>query len=124
MPLQSGERVWINAGERHPAIVVRLSRDGKYALLAQGTGTARAEPHVAVDPARRVSKPLRFTKVTHFYEGGVVVRHVDEIEALVPPAMCPRAIWVELHELALARVRRQPQLPFPDEWSEEPKPTN
>jgi hypothetical protein len=108
--VREGTKVWITpnrGGEPHPAIVIRVSPDGKRALVLSGTGTGpRDIPHVVVDPARRTGMPLRLSKKTYFYQTAVHVRSVDELEVREnTPVQCPVLFWGSLQELARAGAR-------------------
>jgi hypothetical protein len=119
--IREGDKVWIvpNAGgELHPAIVIRISKDQQYAVVAAGTGTKRVEFNpIEVDPSRRVYKALRFSKKTYFYQNAVHVRAIAEITVRDTPAIrCPLALWGPLQ--VLARAGAQSKLSDKDfrEW--------
>jgi hypothetical protein len=120
--VREGDKAWIvpNAGgEPHPAIVIRISKDGRHALVISGTGTGpRDFPHEAVDPNLRVNKALRFSKKTYFYQNAVHVRAVGEVIVRdTPPIRCPRALWERLQVLALAGAREKlSRKDFSDWW--------
>ena len=110
MPRQVADKVWIipnHGGDPHPAIVIRLSSDGRRALVLSGTGTGpRDIPHEVVDPERRANKALRLNKKTYFYQSALHVRLVDELVCHETPAIrCPLALWEKLQVLALAGAR-------------------
>lgn len=110
MAVRPGEKVWITpnlGGEPHPAIVIRVSGDGKLALVLSGTGTGpRDIPHEVVDPVLRANKALKLTKKTYFYQNAI---HVRSVGALIcrdtPPLRCPLGLWEKLQTLALAGAR-------------------
>jgi hypothetical protein len=85
--------VWITpnqGGVEHPAIVIRISSDGKSALVISGTGTGpRDIPHVKVEPHLRATAALRMTKTTYFYQTAIHVRLVGELVYHQPAARCP-----------------------------------
>jgi hypothetical protein len=107
--IRPGDKVWIIpnlGGEPHPAVVIRVSSDGGHALVLSGTGTGpRDLPYELVDPSRRLSKPLRLTKPTYFYQSAVHVRPVDDLKPDEPAARCPLPLWEKLQVLALAGAR-------------------
>lgn len=125
MALQAADKVWVvpnQGGERHPAIVIRVSADGTRALVLSGTGTGpRDIPHEVVDPDRRANKALRLSKKTYFYESAIHVRRVEELECReTPPIRCPLALWEKLQTLALAGARAKLSANDLREWWPEP----
>jgi hypothetical protein len=125
MTIREGEKVWIvpnHGGEAHPAIVIKLSPDGKRALVLSGTGTAGYDiPREVVDPARRANKALKLSKTTYFYQNAVHVRRVDQLECRDTPALrCPLALWEKLQILALAGAKEKLAAKDLREWWPEP----
>jgi hypothetical protein len=116
-----GEKVWIvpnPGGDLHPAIVIRVSKDGQYAVVIAGTGTGpRDVAHVVVDSITRLGKALRLSKKTYFYQNAVCVRAINDISVREnPPIRCPIALWGPLQ--ALARTGAEVKLSKKDfrEW--------
>ena len=104
--VRAADKVWVvpsRGGEPHPAIIIRISADGRHALVLSGTGTGPRDdiPHEVVDPKRRMGMALGLSKTTYFYQTAVHVRLVDELDVRGSrPIRCPLSLWEKLQKLA------------------------
>jgi hypothetical protein len=90
----------VAGGKRRPAIVLRVSADGKLLAIAGSTRPPfPGEPAVVVEHESRIGRALRLTAKTWFKKDFVLTNVAPALVWRWSPAVCPSSLMLKLDKL-------------------------